>query len=65
VPWLSGLTPQQLARTGQHDQVGEIHPIDIAHQWAAHDMAHLRQIALMIQQHLAPLMGATREFYDV
>jgi dienelactone hydrolase len=65
VPWLSGLTPQQLARSGQHDQVGEIHPIDIAHQWAAHDMAHLRQIALMIQQHLAPLMGATREFYDV
>ena len=39
--------------------------IDIAHQWAAHDMAHLRQVALMLQQQLAPLMGATRGFYDV
>ena len=29
------------------------------------DMAHLRQVALMIQQHLAPLMGATRGFYNV
>jgi len=28
-------------------------------------MAHLRQIALMLQQHLAPLMGNTRGFYDV
>jgi hypothetical protein len=63
--WLRGLTPEQLARRGQHDQVGEIQVVDIAHQWAAHDMAHLRQVALMLQQHLAPLMGPTREFYDV
>jgi hypothetical protein len=65
VAWLGGLNAAQLARSGQHDTVGEIRVIDIAHQWAAHDMAHLRQVALMIQQHLAPLMGATRAFYDV
>jgi len=63
--WLRGLSPDQLARAGHHDEVGEIRVVDIAHQWAAHDIAHLRQIALMIQQHVAPLMGATRAFYDV
>jgi hypothetical protein len=63
--WLESLSPVELARSGEHDQVGEIRVVDIAHQWAAHDMAHLRQMALMIQQHLAPLMGATRGFYDV
>jgi hypothetical protein len=65
VAWLAGLTPEQLARSGQHDAVGEIHVVDIAHQWAAHDMAHLRQVSLMLQEHLAPLMGRTRGFYDV
>jgi hypothetical protein len=63
--WLAALEPAELDRRGQHDVVGEIRVIDIAHQWAAHDMAHLRQVALMIQQYLAPLMGATRDFYDV
>jgi hypothetical protein len=59
------LSEQELARNGEHDEVGEICVSDIAHQWAAHDVSHLRQIALMIQQHLAPLMGNTRGFYDV
>jgi DinB superfamily len=63
--WLASLSPDQLLRTGEHDEVGEIRVIDIAHQWAAHDMAHLRQAALMIQQYFAPMMGATRGFYDV
>jgi DinB superfamily len=65
VPWLLSLRKHDLMRVGEHDTVGEIHVVDIVHQWAAHDMAHLRQIALMIQQHLAPLMGRTRGFYDV
>jgi hypothetical protein len=65
VQWLRGLDADHLRRPGTHQDVGEIFVIDIAHQWAAHDMAHLRQTALMIQQHFAPLLGATRGFYDV
>ncbi|HEX8967601.1 MAG TPA: DinB family protein [Chloroflexota bacterium] len=65
VGWLARLSADQLARRGVHDSVGEIRVVDIAHQWAAHDMSHLRQVAHMIQQYLAPLMGATRDFYDV
>ena len=63
--WLRGLTAEQLRRPGLHQEVGEIFVSDIAHQWAAHDMAHLRQLAMLLQQQLAPLMGATRGFYDV
>jgi hypothetical protein len=65
VSWLRGLDAEQLRRPGLHQEVGEVFVVDIAHQWAAHDMAHLRQIAVMLQQQLAPLMGATRGFYDV
>ena len=64
VPWLIGLSQDQLGRAGEHDRVGEITVSDVAHQWAAHDMAHLRQIGFMLQTHLAPLMGNTRSFYD-
>jgi DinB superfamily len=63
--WLRGLTAQDLSRVGQHDEVGEISVLDIIHQWPAHDLSHLRQVALMLQAHFAPLMGGTRAFYDV
>jgi hypothetical protein len=65
VSWLHGLDSEQLARGGLHQEVGEIFVLDIAHQWAAHDLAHLRQLALMLHEYLAPRMGATRGFYDV
>jgi hypothetical protein len=64
-PWLAGLSADQLNRGGEHDEIGEIFVVDVAHQWAAHDLSHLRQIAHMLQTHLAPLMGNTRAFYDV
>ena len=65
VDWLRSLSGADLLRAGEHDQVGEIRVVDIAHQWAAHDMSHLRQVARMIQAYLAPMMGNTRGFYDV
>jgi hypothetical protein len=65
VAWLTALSPAELARVGEHDTAGGIGVVDIAHQWAAHDMSHLRQVALLIQQYLAPKMGRTRSFYDV
>jgi hypothetical protein len=65
VAWLGSLSSAQLERAGEHDTAGEIRVIDIAHQWAAHDMAHLRQVGRMLQEYFAPLMGNTRGFYDV
>jgi hypothetical protein len=65
VAWLRHLTDEELARSGDHDEAGEITASDIAHQWAYHDLMHLKQIASILQQALAPRMGNTRKFYDV
>jgi hypothetical protein len=65
VEWLSALTDDELARAGDHDEAGEITASDVAHQWAYHDLMHLKQIASMLQEALVEHMGNTRKFYDV
>lgn len=61
--WIATLTSDQFARTGLHNVAGPITPRDIIHQWAYHDLNHLRQIMEMLQAELAPHMGNTRAFY--
>jgi hypothetical protein len=61
--WLQNLTADDLARIGQHERAGAITPAEIAHQWAYHDLAHLRQIMEMLQAGLVAGMGNTRAFY--
>jgi hypothetical protein len=65
VAWLQTLTADQLARAGDHDEAGEITASDIAHQWAYHDLMHIKQVASMLQAGLVGHMGNTRKFYDV
>lgn len=65
VAWLRTLTTDQLERAGDHDEAGVITAGDIAHQWAYHDLMHLKQIASMLQAGLVDRMGNTRKFYDV
>jgi hypothetical protein len=61
--WIATLTADQLTRPGRHLKAGTITPRDVIHQWAYHDLAHLRQILEMLQADLAPGMGNTRSFY--
>ncbi len=63
--WLLGLSPEQLARAGEHDQAGEITVAGIVHEWAYHDLMHAQQITRMLQAPLVESMGNTRRFYDV
>jgi len=65
VAWLRTLDPSQLERGGQHDEAGEITAGNIAHQWAYHDLMHIKQIASMLQAGLVEHMGNTRRFYDI
>jgi hypothetical protein len=65
VAWLRGLDEAALARPGDHDEAGEITASDVVHQWAYHDLMHLKQIASMLQECLVERMGNTRKFYDV
>lgn len=62
---LEALPAEALDREGEHDVAGRITPRDVAHQWAYHDLQHLRQIAAMLQAPLPDRMGNTRRFYDV
>jgi hypothetical protein len=62
---VEGLSPQQLSRSGEHDQAGEISLEQIIHQWAYHDLMHLKQIASLLQEPLVAYMGNTRRFYDL
>jgi len=63
IAWFQTLTSDDLVRSGQHDRAGAITPAEIAHQWAYHDLAHLRQIMEMLQAQLVAGMGNTRAFY--
>lgn len=65
VPWLGSLSDGQLSRSGDHDAAGEITASDVAHQWAYHDLMHVRQIAAALQAPLVDHMGNTRRFYDI
>jgi hypothetical protein len=65
VSWLRGLDSVMLARCGDHDEAGEITASDVVHQWAYHDLMHLKQMASMLQESLVEHMGNTRKFYDV
>jgi DinB superfamily len=63
IAWLRAVPPQSLDRAGDHDEAGEISVADIAHQWAYHDLMHLKQAESIIQLRLEGGMGNTRLFY--
>ena len=42
---LEGLPPSAGARTGAHSELGPITLAELLHEWAGHDLGHVRQIA--------------------
>ncbi len=63
--WLRKLRPAQLKRRGVHRQVGEISVEDFLHEWAFHDLGHLKQILEVKRYALYPRMGNMRAFYQL
>ena len=63
IAWLRSATDAQLARLGEHDEAGEISAADHAHQWAYHDLMHLKQLASIVEAVVERGMGNTRRFY--
>jgi hypothetical protein len=51
------LAPAQLARTGQHDEVGSISVANLLNYWPNHELTHLRQAAAAIRARLLPAAG--------
>jgi hypothetical protein len=63
VKWLRTLRPAQLSRRGLHQKVGEITTGEMIHEWAFHDLGHLKQILEVKRYALWPRIGNLRAFY--
>jgi hypothetical protein len=65
VKWLHTLKPAQLRRKGHHELAGEITAEEMIHEWAFHDLGHLKQILEVKRYALWPKMGNMRQFYKL
>ena len=63
VKWLRTLRPVQLRRLGTHESIGEVSVLDFLHEWAFHDLGHLKQILEVKRYGLYPRMGNMQKFY--
>ena len=63
VKWLRTLRPAQLTRRGAHQKVGEITAGEMIHEWAFHDLGHLKQILEVKRYALWPRIGNLQAFY--
>ena len=54
---LRGLSDDQLALSGEHQQVGELRVIDLVHDWPHHDREHVKQALSITQAYVAEHMG--------
>lgn len=65
VRWLKTLRPAEFKRKGLHRTVGEITAGEMIHEWAFHDLGHLKQILEVKRYTLWPHMGNMRAFYKL
>lgn len=65
VRWLRTLKPAQLKRQGRHQVVGGITVSEMIHEWAFHDLGHMKQILEVKRYALWPHMGRMQEFYKL
>jgi hypothetical protein len=63
VKWLRTLRQAQLTRRAVHQKVGEITAGEMIHEWAFHDLGHLKQILEVKRYALWPRIGNLRAFY--
>lgn len=62
--FLRTLTPEQLARTGEHSRYGRISAHEHIIEWAYHDIEHLRQLYAILEARLYPSIGGFRALYQ-
>jgi hypothetical protein len=58
------LGPDDLARTGVHERVGELAVGDLLGEWVHHDRNHVKQMLSISQARVWPQMGNARRFVD-
>lgn len=64
--FLRYVSPDVLARKGQHAKIGPITVAQIMNEWAFHDLGHIRQIAELYRSRaFYPQSGPFQQFYTV
>jgi hypothetical protein len=60
------VTPEQAGRQGKHFTLGSISIGELLHEWAFHDLGHVRQIAELLRaRRFYPHIGAFQPMYTV
>lgn len=63
VAFLSMLPPSAGERTGRHSELGRVTLSEMLHEWASHDLGHLRQIAELYRaREFYPYSGAFQKY---
>jgi DinB family protein len=66
VTWLRTLPPAVVEHIGKHQDLGVITFGQLMHEWAFHDVGHLRQIAEVLRaKAFWPQMGAFQRYYNI
>jgi hypothetical protein len=59
---VAGLGAADLARAGQHPEVGVLTIAELLQEWVHHDRTHLTQILANVQAYVWPAMGNAQRF---
>lgn len=66
VSWLRYLPAAALARKGNHSEIGEFTLDELLHEWAFHDLGHIRQVSELYRSRaFYPRMGGFQQYYSV
>lgn len=64
--WLRYLPAGAISRPGVHGELGRITVDELWHEWAFHDLGHIRQIAELYRARaFYPRMGSFQKYYTV
>jgi hypothetical protein len=64
--WLEALPPAALDRKGMHQELGPLTVRELLHEFAFHDLGHIRQIAELYRANaFYPKMGSFQKYYEV
>ena len=64
--WLASLPPSVGPRTGRHEELGPITFDQLLHEFAFHDLGHVRQIMELYRSHaFFPKMGVFQSYYKI
>jgi hypothetical protein len=64
--WLSALPASLTERTGRHEEMGSITFGQLLHEFAFHDLGHIRQIIELYRAHaFYPHMGSFQSYYKI